>query len=198
MSKLPKKKVIGITGSMGSGKSEVKRYLSDFYPVLDCDKVNALLLEKGQAGYEQLKNMGILKFDIHMNIDKAELAKYMFSNSEHKELVENILHPLIFEYMNNWIKEQKDDLVFIEMPLLFEIQAQKYFDSIWCVVTDQNIALSRLQEYRNFTHEQAMARLSHQMDPALKMRQSQVVLKNNGTRQELYKQIQEALQKEKI
>lgn len=198
MSKLSKKKVIGITGSMGSGKSEVKRYLSNFYSVLDCDKVNAILLEKGQTGYEQLKKMGILEFDSDMNIDKEKLAKYMFSDNEHKKLVENVLHPLIFEYMNHWIKEQKDGLVFIEMPLLFEIQAQRNFDSIWCVVTDQSIALARLQEYRNFSYEQAIARLSHQMDPELKMKQSHIVLKNNGTKQELYTQIQEALQKEAL
>ncbi len=196
MSKLPKKKVIGITGSMGSGKSEVKRYVSNYYPVLDCDKVNAKLLEKGQAGYQQLKDMGILKFDQDMNINKVELAKYMFSDPEHKKKVENVLHPLIFESMENWIKEQKENLVFVEMPLLFEIQAQKYFDSIWCVVTNRDIALERLQEYRHFTYQQAMARLSHQMDPELKMKQSQVVLKNDGTKEELYRQIEEALKKE--
>lgn len=198
MSKLPKKKVIGITGSMGSGKSEVKRYLSKFYPVLDCDKVNAKLLEKEQVGYQHLKSMGILKFDQDMNIDKSELANYMFSNPEHKKEVENVLHPLIFEYMENWIEAQKNGIVFIEMPLLFEIQAQNYFDSIWCIVTDRNIALERLQEYRHFTYQQAMARLNHQMDPELKMKQSQVVLKNDGTKEELYQQIEEALKKEKV
>lgn len=198
MSKLPKKKVIGITGSMGSGKSEVKRYISKSYPVLDCDWVNAKLLEKGQAGYHQLKKLGILKFDQEMNIDKVELAKYMFSNLEHKKLVENILHPLIFEYMENWIKEQSQELVFIEIPLLFEIQAQDSFDSIWCVVTSRDIALQRLQKYRHFTYEQAIARLNHQMDPEWKMKQSHVVLKNNGTKEELYQQIKGALKKEEV
>ena len=51
MSKLSKKKVIGITGSMGSGKSEISRYLKNKYPVLDCDQVNADLLKKGNLGY---------------------------------------------------------------------------------------------------------------------------------------------------
>ena len=46
MSKLSKKKVIGITGSMGSGKSEISRYLRKKYPVLDCDQVNADLLTR--------------------------------------------------------------------------------------------------------------------------------------------------------
>ena len=56
MSKLSKKKVIGITGSMGSGKSEISRYLRKKYPVLDCDQVNADLLKKGNLGYQKLND----------------------------------------------------------------------------------------------------------------------------------------------
>lgn len=55
MSKMSKKKVIGITGSMGSGKSEISRYLRKKYPVLDCDQVNADLLKKGKFGLSKIK-----------------------------------------------------------------------------------------------------------------------------------------------
>ena len=63
MSKLSEKKVIGITGSMGSGKSEIARYLRNKYPVLDCDQVNADLLKKGNLGYQKLKEMNIVELD---------------------------------------------------------------------------------------------------------------------------------------
>ena len=198
MSKLSKKKVIGITGSMGSGKSEISRDLRKKYPVLDCDQVNADLLKKGNLGYQKLNDLRIVELDSNGQIIKESLASYMFSKAEHRKQVEAILHPLIFEQMHKWIYEQESSIVFVEMPILFEISAQDHFDSIWCVVADLDVALSRLQTYRNFTREQALARLVSQMNPEEKMAKSDIVLQNNGTVEQLHKQIEEALKEEKV
>ena len=198
MSKMSKKKVIGITGSMGSGKSEISRYLRNKYPVLDCDQVNADLLKKGNLGYEKLKEMNIVELDSNEQIIKESLASYMFSNVEHRKQVEAILHPLIFDEMHKWIHEQESLIVFVEMPILFEISAQEHFDSIWCVVADLDVALSRLQTYRNFTREQALARLVSQMNPEEKMAKSDIVLRNNSTVEQLHMQIEDALKEEKL
>lgn len=198
MSKMSKKKVIGITGSMGSGKSEISRYLRNKYPVLDCDQVNADLLKKGNLGYQKLNDLHIVELDSNGEIIKESLASYMFSNEEHRKQVEAILHPLIFDEMHKWIHEQESLIVFVEMPILFEISAQEHFDSIWCVVADLDVALSRLQTYRNFTREQALARLVSQMNPEEKMAKSDIVLRNNSTVEQLHMQIEDALKEEKL
>lgn len=198
MSKMSKKKVIGITGSMGSGKSEISRYLRKKCPVLDCDQVNADLLKKGNLGYQKLNDLHIVELDSNGEIIKESLASYMFSNEEHRKQVEAILHPLIFDEMHKWIHEQESLIVFVEMPILFEISAQEHFDSIWCVVADLDVALSRLQTYRNFTREQALARLVSQMNPEEKMAKSDIVLRNNSTVEQLHMQIEDALKEEKL
>ena len=198
MSKMSKKKVIGITGSMGSGKSEISRYLRKKYPVLDCDQVNADLLKKGNLGYQKLNDLHIVELESNGEIIKESLATYMFSNEEHRKQVEAILHPLIFDEMHKWIHEQESLTVFVEMPILFEISAQEHFDSIWCVVADLDVALSRLQTYRNFTREQALARLVSQLDPEEKMAKSDIVLRNNSTVEQLHMQIEDALKEEKL
>ena len=198
MSKMSKKKVIGITGSMGSGKSEISRYLRNKYPVLDCDQVNADLLKKGNLGYQKLNDLRIVELDSNGQIIKESLASYMFSKAEHRKQVEAILHPLIFKQMHKWICEQESSIVFVEMPILFEISAQEHFDSIWCVVADLDVALSRLQTYRNFTREQALARLVSQMNPEEKMAKSDIVLRNNSTVEQLHMQIEDALKEEKL
>lgn len=198
MSKMSKKKVIGITGSMGSGESEISRYLRKKYPVLDCDQVNADLLKKGNLGYQKLNDLHIVELDSNGEIIKESLASYMFSNVEHRKQVEAILHPLIFDEMHKWIHEQESLIVFVEMPILFEISAQEHFDSIWCVVADLDVALSRLQTYRNFTREQALARLVSQMNPEEKMAKSDIVLRNNSTVEQLHMQIEDALKEEKL
>lgn len=70
MFKLPKKKIIGITGTMGSGKSQVGKILSEKYSVLDCDKVNAELLLPNRKGFEELKERKLIKIDEDGYLDK--------------------------------------------------------------------------------------------------------------------------------
>ena len=70
MHTLSEKKMIAITGSMGSGKSEVSKYVSQLYPVIDCDKINAHLLEKGEKGYHKLIQLDWVVLDKNGQIDK--------------------------------------------------------------------------------------------------------------------------------
>lgn len=188
MSEVSKKKVIGITGSMGSGKSAVSKYISDRYPVLDCDQVNAELLEPGHAGFLALDSIdGLIENGV---LDKKKMASYMFESEEHRLLIESLLHPLIFSEMLTWIDRQSSDLVFVEMPLLFEVHAEHYFDEIWCVVCDRSVALGRLEKYRGYSKQEALERLNTQMSVEQKVSKSDVVIYNNGELMDLYEQIE--------
>lgn len=197
MFKLPKKKIIGITGTMGSGKSQVGKILSEKYSVLDCDKVNAELLLPNHKGFEELKKRKLIKIDKDGYLDKKQLSFDMFQDNMIKKEVEDILHPLIFQEMNTWIKQQRDDLVFIEMPLLFEIGAQEHFDSIWCVVTKRSIALERLTKYRHIDTHEAMKRITMQMSEEKKASLSNIVIYNDGTLKDLKQTIAQMVEREK-
>lgn len=181
---------------MGSGKSKVSSYLKKKYPVLDCDRVNANLLEKGEEGYQCLRSNRLVSLLPDGTIDKKALASKMFEDTVLKERVESILHPLIVKKMQEWIDRQDVSMVFVEVPLLFESQMENLFDSIWCVVASQETALHRLCTYRHFTTEQAKARLAFQMDPQQKMRRSSQVIFNDGTLEDLKQNIRKALKKE--
>ena len=198
MSKLSNQKVIAITGSMGSGKSKVSELLSLQYPVIDCDRINALLLQKGNAGYEQLIKKSYIQLLEDGQIDKVAMARCMFTDSQIKEEVEHILHPLIFARIDEWVQEQGKPCVFVEVPLLFEIQAQSHFDAVWCVVCDESIALERLQTYRHVSQEEAKRRLNTQMSVEEKKAKSDTILYNNGSIEDLEKQIQVELERLKV
>ena len=193
MHKMSEKKVIAITGTIGSGKSMVSSILSKNYPVIDCDQINAKLLEKNEDGYNELIKLPWIILDDNGNIDKKKMASSMFSNREYKEKVESILHPLIFKKIDEWKKNQSSSLIFVEVPILFEIQAQSHFDEIWCVSCDLDTALNRLVKYRNFTYDEAMMRVKHQLDPEYKKKLSDVVILNDGSIADLEKQINEIL-----
>lgn len=193
------KKKIGITGSMGSGKSKVSEIIRSFdYPVLDLDQVNADLLKKDHAGYQALKKEQLITLDENEEIDKAILAQQMFQDEALKQKVESILHPLIISQMEEWIQLQETTPVFVEVPLLFEANMESLFDSVWCVVVSEETALHRLMKYRGITAEQAKARLQYQMSVQEKMERSQVILYNDGSLEELTRQIEEELEKEKV
>ena len=196
MPKLSKTKVIGITGSMGSGKSKVASYLSKQYPVLDCDQVNAKLLKKGEAGYFYLIQLPWIVLDAQGEIDKKKMAQTIFNDNTKKKKVESILHPLILVEMKRWISKQEAKFVFVEVPLLFESHMEDYFESIWCIVVSDKIALERLFNYRNFTYEQAKERISKQMSPKEKMERSTIIIKNNKSVEDLEIEIKKALKKE--
>lgn len=194
MSEMSKKKVIGLTGSMGSGKSMAASIIREYYPVLDCDKVNRDLLKKNQAGYLALLAAGFDFLDDKGEIDKPKMASVIFNDETLREKVESILHPLIFKEMETWISKQNAPLIFVEMPLLFEIGAQSHFDEVWCVVSDREISLKRLEEGRNISFKEALARWNAQLSPELKMASSTYVIYNNGTVEQLRQQLLDGME----
>lgn len=196
MSKLSKKKVIGITGSMGAGKSQVSKRIQEFYPVIDCDEVNRNLMKKNEQGYNALISLPFVRLDQDKEIDKAYLSSQMFQYKEIKKEVEEILHPLIFSKIKEWIDVQDSCLVFVEMPLLFEINAQSFFDSIWCVTCSKEVALDRLQTYRHIPKEEAICRWNHQMSPKEKIAKSTYVIENNTDLLALYKRVDVLIERE--
>ena len=196
MSKMSDKKIIGITGSMGSGKSKVSEILKQWFPVTDCDGINECLLRKGNEGYCELIQKPYISLLENGGINKLAMAQVMFADAKIKKEVESILHPLIFLKMNEWVQQQKSNVVFVEVPLLFEIEAQHRFDEIWCVVCSESIALERLQAYRHISNEQAKARLATQMSVDEKIKRSDVIIYNDDSVEMLEKQIQERIEKE--
>lgn len=192
---MKKSRIIGVTGCMGSGKSTLIHLLAKEIPVIDCDSINAGLLKKDHTGWKALKEAGLLAMSETGETDKPEMARRMFSNPAYKKQVEDILQPLIIEEMDHW-KEGITGLGAIEVPLLFECHLQDHFDSIWCVLADDDVAIRRLREGRNISEEQARERLAYQFPPTKKAELSNEVLYNNGTIEELKEQMDQLLKKE--
>ncbi len=192
---MKKSRIIGVSGCMGSGKSTLIHLLEKEIPVIDCDSINASLLKKGHPGWMALKKAGLLMEDPNGETDKPAMAKAMFSDPDFKKKVEDILQPLILQEMENW-KQSIEGLGAIEVPLLFECGLEDHFDSLWCVLADDEVALKRLEEGRHISREEAQSRLAYQFPPAKKAELSDEVLYNNGTIEELKKQMDVLLKKE--
>lgn len=181
---------------MGSGKSTAASILSEFMPVNDCDAINAWLLEPSHPGYAALQQAGLLKTDAQGALDRQAMADAMFEHPQTRRAVEAILHPLILEQMRIWMKQTPHPCA-VEVPLLFELGLEQEFDEIWTVTCSSETALKRLEQGRGICAKEARRRLALQYPPYLKAQQSDAVLENDGTLEQLRRQIEQTLGKER-
>lgn len=176
-------KTVGLTGIIGAGKSSVIQILKELgITVLDCDAINAQLLQKKQAGYCGLVSLftaDILTSD--GQIDKQKMSDQIFSNPQKKQQVEAILHPLIKQRIDEELTKHKHEaLVVVEVPLLFEIGWETYFDQVWVVVADEQVIMHRLIHSRHMNASEVKRRMATQMPQDVKIRKADRVIRNDG------------------
>lgn len=189
MSKNEEKTCIAISGTMASGKSTVLSYLNQLgYPTYNCDIINAQLQEVNEKGYLKIvESFGEDILNDNKEINRKKLASIIFNDIEKKKILESIMHPLILEKI--YEIRDKHTFVFIEVPLLYELGWEKYFDEDWLITCDESLCIERCIQNRNMTKEEVQARLNHQMSKESKMQKAKIVIENNGNIQELQKRI---------
>jgi len=183
-------KVIGITGLMGSGKTEVCKYLeSKNYPVIYADELGHQALEKESPIYFYL----LKEFGTN---NRKELAKIVFNQPEKLKKLEKLSHPVIFDLIQ---KEKKVflnlqyPLIFIEAAVLYKINADKLCDEVWIIDAPEKEIITRLQK-KGFKNDEILKRLSANTIKDHVSQADQVIL-NNGKLEELYKKIDQLTNK---
>lgn len=177
-------KVLGLTGGVGMGKSTAASFLlQNGVRVVDTDDLARELAQPGQEALAEIVRefgAGVVQPDGSLN--REELARIVFSHTPHREKLEAILHPRIRErwraQIEAWRREQVE-IGCVVIPLLFETQAESYFDKIICVACSSGQQQARLRQ-RGWTPEQIKRRQSAQMSIDKKMAQSHYVIWSEG------------------
>lgn len=179
---------IALVGNIASGKSTVQNFLiSKGYSVLDTDDVAHRLLEDSAEVKNTFKDYDVFEND---KISRVKLGKLIFSNNEMKLALENILHPLIRNEIEEFFNANQDKKsVFVAIPLLFEAGMEDLFDKILFVYTDDNIRLERLMKRNNYTGEYAQIRMNSQISQDEKVNKADYVVYNNSTVKALEEQL---------
>lgn len=190
-------KKIALTGMMGAGKSSVIALLKQMgIEVLDCDEINRELIRKGARGYERIRErFGDDILDAQGNLDTKKMSALIFSDPHQKKCLEHILHPMIREEIIAHCEASEERIIVIEVPLLFEVHWESYFDEIWVVVCERETLLYRLETYRHIPKAEALRRLAHQMSEEEKCKGADVILHNDGDQEELRTQIVKELER---
>ncbi len=179
MSNMSKIKKIAITGGIGSGKSTLKSILEEMdYPVFDADECVANLYKND---LELISHFKVLFFNVvdSDGVNKTKLRQFLLENPNYKQQVEELVHPKVLLAFNEFVNHATCKLVFGEIPLLFEVNWQDYFDEVWCVFASKELIIKRLSKNRALSEEMIQSMLNWQMDPQKKCAMSTFVLYNN-------------------
>lgn len=177
---------IGITGTIASGKSSVIKYLESLgYKCFSADEAVNELYQKGQKGYEGLKELFPEVFDGE-TLDKSKLSKLVFEDKKASKQIEEFIHPLVLDKYKAFSINQ--ELVFGEIPLLFEASFDKYFDEILVIYSDENKIIKRLSQ-KGISKDKALKIIAKQMPTELKIKRADVAIGNNSTIKSLYAKI---------
>ncbi|MEG7530498.1 MAG: dephospho-CoA kinase [Hungatella sp.] len=191
-------RVIGITGGVGAGKSKILDLLKQEYHarVIQADVVAKQLMEPGQIGYERLKVQFGTRFLTKEGLtDRKKLADSMFKDSEVLTTVNGIIHPLVWQQIQDEISKSAATLVVVEAALPVE-NPRDIYDELWYVYTSVDNRIQRLMESRGYTREKSLSMMANQPSEQAFRALADRVIDNNGSPEETKQQL-EAIFKDK-
>ena len=192
-------RIIGITGSIASGKSTVTEFLrQQGYKVIDADQVVHELQEPGGRLYQALLSTfgpAILQED--GRLDRPKLGAMIFGDPELLAKSSQIQNQIIREELagRRDLLAEKEDIFFMDLPLLFELGYETWFDQVWLVDVTEETQLCRLMARNALSQEEAEKRIAAQLSLQEKRNRADVLIDNNGPLELTQEQLREALQK---
>jgi dephospho-CoA kinase len=205
---------VAITGDIGSGKSSVSKILVEYgFTVYSADEIGHKLLDERSIYYKLVKYFGnsIIKKN---KIDRDQLGKIVFNDEEKLKYLNNIMHPKIIDeilkirnlYNDEQITEthtgkdfdtdliERKQIVFFEIPLLFEASLETCFDISILITADLENKLHRCLDRSNKSREEVLSILLKQMPQEEKQKLADIILVNDDTIDNLRNQINVLLQ----
>lgn len=188
--------IIGLTGGIGSGKSTVSAYLQDRQLTVVCaDAVAHQLIEPGQPTYKKIVRL-FGKTILHSNgrIDRKKLGAVVFQNPAQLKLLNSLVHPAVLKYFKKIIREsKKTDLLFLDVPLLFESGMDQLCDVVILISLTQKEQILRIKKRDNLKESDIKKRIKSQMSLKEKKKKAHYVIDNSGPWKRTQKQIEAVL-----
>ena len=183
---------IGLTGSIGAGKSTVARYLEKIgHPVIDADRLGHEAYLPNTSCYHNVVNtFGHKVVDNEGFIDRDSLAKIVFADPNRLQELNAIVWPEIKRLAKTRLLQMKNThrhtVVFLDAAVLIEAKWDTIVDEVWTILADSSLALNRGSTRDDSTKAHIKKRLDSQISNDIRVRRSDVVIFNNGTLSELY------------
>ena len=191
-------KVLGITGGVGSGKSEVLNYLREAYGAVVCqmDETAKRLQEKGTGCFRKIaETFGPEIIGADGELDRKKLGARVFSDPEQLRLLNSIVHPEVLRSVSADIRKHTEEgtpLYVVEAALLPDVGGE-LCDEIWYIYVSEEVRRERLKASRHYPDEKITDMIASQPSEETFRRACTAVIDNSGTFENTERQIGERL-----
>lgn len=188
---LPDKRVIGLTGQTGAGKTEISRILTELGArVVSADKAAREAVQDSEVKAAMCARFGdVLLPD--RSLDRRKLAQIAFSSPKKTAALNAITHPKIAQIMLREAEELPCGTVFFDASQLFESGEDLYCDTIISVIADRDIRVQRLISRDGLSRPEIELRMSAQLSEEFFKQHSDYIIVNNGSDAELHAAVRE-------
>lgn len=190
-------KIIGLTGSVGSGKSTVGALMEKHYSVKMrmTDNIGHLAMEPGQESYRKIVESfgnGILRED--KSIDRNRLSAIVFSDMSKLEVLNGIIHPWVKDYLRKDIEKEQARGVFyyyvMESAILFQTGLDAMCEEVWFVDAKEEIRRERLKKNRGYSDEKVDSIMRQQRENEQWKLRCDRIIENNSDEISILKQLE--------
>jgi len=185
---------VGLTGGIGSGKSEVSKFFHKWGAfILDADKEAKKIIDKNEkAQQEIIKEFGSDVINIDNKIDKQKLARVAFQDEFHQLNLNSIIHPYVFKKIDETFDKIKLDnkhkIFVVDAALIYESGADTHMDYVIVVTSLLRYRTERVMSRQNITRDDFMKRVALQWSDGDKEHLADFIIQNNSDLKSLEKE----------
>lgn len=197
----PNRLLLGVTGSIGTGKTTVARMLEEMgAPIIDFDVLSREVMQPGQPAYNDIvAYFGKQVLNEDKTLNREKLREIVFADLEKRKKLESFTHPRIGELYQQKVEELsrggRPVIIQVVVPLLIETHMQAMFDHLLMVYAPEEVQLKRIMARDGISRELAMKIIRSQMSPEEKKGYCDLIVDNSGTLEETRKQVKEVWEK---
>ena len=185
--------IIGLTGGIGSGKSVASdKFKSLGIVVVDADVASRTVVEPGKPALKEIQDhfgSGIITAE--GKLDRNKLREIIATDSEKRKWLESVLHPKIGEQITKEISESTSVYTLFVAPLLLETNSQEMCSRVVVVDVPKDVQIQRTAKRDKVSSNQVEQMVAAQMKREKRLEKADDVLLNNGTIEDLEKQVEE-------
>jgi dephospho-CoA kinase len=188
--------IIGLTGGIGTGKTEICRILGELGAyVIDADRI----VHESYRNNSKIRTAVVAEFGVGIvssdgDIDRAQLGSIVFGDIHALRRINKVIHPLVLEELRarlHTIQCSGVEVVVVEVPLLVEAGWNSIFDEVWVTVVDEETAIRRTAERSGLSSKKIRARIRSQTDDEARLSIADAVIDNTADVSELEDRVRE-------
>lgn len=197
-------RIIGVTGGVGAGKSEILNYLASEWNavIVKADEVGHLVMEPSGACYQAIVDLfgnQVVKSD--GTLDRGKISSSVFQNKKMLEQLNAIVHPAVKSYVKYMIeqeKKKKSPIFVVEAALLIEDHYDEICDELWYIYANEETRAKRLKTARGYSDQKIEGIFSNQLSEAEFLSHCQFKIDNSGDFEKTKDQIKQRMQRYEI